>query len=211
MSKVDTLDLIGKPITEDIKRDAVHIAVAPVTCGQILMPGEHVGWMDKDHTRVARVAPRIGIIDPFLAQPTRPDQRVFLFLYPATIQSLRHVWTHADFPDEGAVFQRSPVEVVAATDVEKTRAEQWIREWLGTSDCPFDYEDTLKMAIGEIVPSIDPDAYGPCAYKNDGEYILSIGRDAYGDIPSDFWENAEIVTGQRIPDYKRAIGFRCSC
>ena len=86
---------LGRLIDGDARRDAVHIAVAPVTAGQELRPGERVGFLADG--RVGAVGETIGIIDPFLTASVREGERCWLFLYPNTITSLRHVWTHPSF------------------------------------------------------------------------------------------------------------------
>lgn len=85
-----TLDTIGKILTRDAKRDAVHFAVAPITAAMRLEPGQHVGLDGTD------VSP-IGIVDPFLKRPVEVGQRCWMFLYPNTITGLRHEWTHPAF------------------------------------------------------------------------------------------------------------------
>jgi hypothetical protein len=86
---------LGRLITDpDAGRDAVHIAILPVTTAQILQPGERVGFVDDEQELVGRVENYIGIIDPFLSGPIMPGTRVHLCLFPQTITSLRHVWTH---------------------------------------------------------------------------------------------------------------------
>jgi hypothetical protein len=78
-------------------RDAVHVAIAPVTAAVRLVPGQHVG-LAQDNPHVAGPYGRnIGIVDPFLTAAVEPGQRFWLVLYPGTITGLRHVWTHPAF------------------------------------------------------------------------------------------------------------------
>jgi hypothetical protein len=94
MSEQTTPNLGAAP-GEDARRDAVHIAVAPMVAAARLLPGQHVGLLDDG--RVYANDKPIGIVDPFLTESVLPGQRFWLFLYPGTITSLRHVWTHPAF------------------------------------------------------------------------------------------------------------------
>lgn len=89
---------LGQIPDESAKRDAVHIAVAPVTALHYLDPGERVR-LTKDGK--AESSPRsqeaIGIVDPYLHGPVLEGQRFWLFLFPNSVTSLRHVWTHPAF------------------------------------------------------------------------------------------------------------------
>ena len=79
----------------DRRRDAIHIAVAPVTAAERLAPGQHVGLIQEGNLELVGACDRnIGVVDPFLAHDVEPGQRFWLFLYPGTITGLRHVWTH---------------------------------------------------------------------------------------------------------------------
>jgi hypothetical protein len=96
---------LGKLITDgDRRRDAIHLAVAPVTAAHALAPGQHVGLVRPDSTEFVGNCDRpIGIIDPFLEEPVEEGQRCWMFLYPGTITSLRHAWTHPAFAAVAAV------------------------------------------------------------------------------------------------------------
>src|SRR5262245_3338274 len=88
-------ELITDPAAE---RDAVHVAVAPVVAAEDLLPGQHVGFVTPgDHEQVGATAITVGIVDPFLRQAVLRGERFWLLLYPQTITSLRHDWTHPAF------------------------------------------------------------------------------------------------------------------
>jgi hypothetical protein len=98
---------LGQLITDgDRRRDAIHIAVAPVTAAERLAPGRHVGLVGEGGTELVGPCDRpIGIVDPFLAEDVEPGQRFWLFLYPGTIVSLRHIWTHPAFTAAAAAVK----------------------------------------------------------------------------------------------------------
>lgn len=81
----ETLDMLGKIISSDSKRDAVHIAVIPMLAVREMQPGEHTVN---------------GVCDPFLEEPVKPGEWYWLLLWPKSITSLRHVFSHPSFPDE---------------------------------------------------------------------------------------------------------------
>src|SRR5206468_4648873 len=92
---------IGKLITNEQEKDAIHIAVAPVIAHLDLNPGDHVGFVYDDKKTVGKSAfKKIGIVDPFLITPVKTGQKFWMFLYPNTITSLKHDWTHPEFEKE---------------------------------------------------------------------------------------------------------------
>ncbi|HVL12339.1 MAG TPA: hypothetical protein VM529_07230 [Gemmata sp.] len=98
---------LGQLITDgDRRRDAIHVAVAPVTAAARLAPGQHVGLVQDGNTELVGPCDRtIGVVDPFLAADVEPGQRFWLFLYPGTITGLRHVWTHPVFTAAAAAVR----------------------------------------------------------------------------------------------------------
>ena len=86
---------LGHMPAADARRDAVHVAVAPVVAVELLLPGEHIGLYEDG--RAGSAAKHIGVVDPFRRQEVQPGERFWLFLYPGTVTSLRHVWTHPAF------------------------------------------------------------------------------------------------------------------
>lgn len=110
---------IGKLITEERGRDAIHVAVAPVTAACVLEVGTHVS-IDSDGKACLGSHP-IGIVDPFLKRSVKTGERFYLFLYPGSITSLRHEWIHPAFGE----VQATP----APPADQKAVSEAWLREY----------------------------------------------------------------------------------
>lgn len=120
----DTLRL-GHLITGPAARDAVHIAVAPVIADDRLFPGQPVGFIDGSKDRVGVSKSPVGIVDPFLMAPVYKESRVWLFLFPGSITSLRHDWTHPAFSGDTAPAIVLPADTKVS---ERLRAELDIAE-----------------------------------------------------------------------------------
>ncbi len=88
---------IGQFITAPQERDAIHVAVAPVSAQYELKPGQHIG-LNEDGEASTEAKPLIGIVDPFICGVVPPKTQFWMFLYPNTITSLRHDWSHPAFP-----------------------------------------------------------------------------------------------------------------
>lgn len=82
---------IGRLIDGQRERDAIHVAVAPVTATERLYPGQALAFTGDDRKSVKAGEPgRVGIVDPFLRGPVYPGQSFWMFLSPGSITSLRH-------------------------------------------------------------------------------------------------------------------------
>lgn len=87
---------IGQLITDDQKRDAIHVAVCPVIAPDWLEAGCHVDFNGQGR---AKRKDCVGIVDPFIEGPIRPGDKFWLFLYPNSVTSLRHEWEHPKFKE----------------------------------------------------------------------------------------------------------------
>lgn len=188
----DALDTLGTIISAEEGRDAIHLAVFPIRAGGVrpLAPGEHVR-IDKEGLAVhATSGEGVGIVDPFLLDFVQPDEWFWLVVYPRQITSLRHVWEHEAFPAS------------EETGVSRAKAEAWIRAWLPTVDLPYSFEEVM-----EALKDGRSSGYPALNYE-DGE-LRSRGDDAYGTVPDEFWEMAEVYLGIRLNE--RPTYFSCSC
>lgn len=109
----DALETLGTILTRNEKRDAIHIAVEPVTAAHDLYPGDDIGIIDKEKGLAGYCDDPLGIADPYIGHPNKrgpqarevikQGQKFFLLVYPRQITSLRHVWSHPLFEEEEKV------------------------------------------------------------------------------------------------------------
>lgn len=175
-------------------RDAIHIAVISVLADQRLAPGEHVA-VEKigDDYRAARSftgsGMAVGVIDPFLTAPVFQGDRCWLFLYPGSITTLRHQWTHRAF---------APEVVVASEADQRAAAQRYLEAFAGR----------FNMMYSEM---IDNAVTGSGLTARNGTDVHSWGE-AADDGGAEFWRSLEIVTGKRFDaDHREETYFGCSC
>jgi hypothetical protein len=177
---------IGKLIEGNGARDAIHIAIAPVTAGEYgLRPGTLIGFTETSGDEVCACKDGIGIVDPFLQVTPGKGQRFYMFLLPNTITSLRHEWTHPAFAS------RSGVEV----------AEAWLKNYALTVARTYDAEHGADYCYQKFMVSV-----------RDGE-IFYYGNDCHGayevEHAEELYANLSIVLGRAVgPDN---FTFSCSC
>lgn len=165
--------------------DAIHCAVYQTTAGEILLPGQHIGI--KDNKAYSTDVKLVGIADPFLKKPIKEGEMFWLIVYPRQITSLRHVWSHPDFPEEevkAAVVGKEKSIVIAE------RVIQQAADYLGLS-----YQELMD---------------GANDYVEDEEYMYMGSNEDYYDLDMEsFWNAYETLTG-KSPAYKGGF-FSCSC
>ncbi len=122
-NKEETAEAIGKLIERgDYIRDAVHVAVIPMKAAHLLHPGQHIGLVDQE--TAGSVEKPIGVVDPFLKTHVKAGERFWLCLYPGSITSLNHVWTHPAFHAVESKPEDDPGPVP-----DKAASEKWLREY----------------------------------------------------------------------------------
>lgn len=140
----NTQEMIGKILDSLLEKDAIHIAVAPVIAGMLLHPGQHIGFDSQSLMRVALGGIKaIGIVDPFLKQTVRIGQTFWMFLYPNTITSLRHNWTHP-------AFEKQELNNLTSSQEERIKfSRDWLENW-GNS-VGISYAEVLEAAEGDHI------------------------------------------------------------
>lgn len=179
---------LGELITEPQNRDAVHIAVAPVIAGHELRPGQRVGFIGNAFTVGSEAPVIIGVVDPYLLLPIKRGEQFYMFLFPSTITSLRHEWTHPEFEKEAELAKLEPTFL----KLKKGPEEKWIKEYAESIGCTFE----------ELMDAADN-------FINHGEYFVKGGDFEGMSTSKEFWEKYEIFTNQKVPQYSNF--FSCSC
>lgn len=194
----DALATLGTILDETAARDAIHLAVEPVVAGEELCAGDPVVLRDGLAWRSGGQRP-VGIVDPFLPRTiysqmepprsVRAGERFWLVVLPRTITSLRHVWSHPAFP---------PADLAATAEavaLERKRAgEQWLRNFAASNNIDS-YDRMLEDAAEAAACDHTPQFFH--------------GHDGSGDIPDEFWDHYQAVTGdapKHRPDW-----FTCEC
>lgn len=178
------------------ERDAIHIATAAVFATEDLNPGDHVGFVDKrqDHMGRSELAP-VGVVDCFLPRPVKKGERFWVFLYPGTIQSLRHSWSHPSFDMRQQLIRA----------MEETPAKKRMKEFARELSSATNYDGSGDTVTFEEL--IDR----ATQYVNGGEYWCEGGRFEGQGIYEEFWDDFEELTGLKVPEGDRYSFFSCSC
>lgn len=177
------------------ERDAIHCAVICLEAGEDAFPGNHVYMMDdtrfgvllEGHSPVGvkdpkSVRPVVGCVDPFLRRPVKKGEFVWVFLFPGSITSLRHVWTHDQFP----LREMPNLEA---------EAKRWVEDWAQMFGSDFD----------EVMDHADQKINDPNHYWVEG------GRFEGMEVPAKFWECYEVLTGKKPQGEYNDQFFSCSC
>jgi hypothetical protein len=183
---------LGNKIEYDAPRDAVHIAVAPVIAGEQLRPGTQVCFIAEGNTETVVRVPRnkwggpekmpVGVIDPFMYDEViGKGTRCWMMLFPGTITSLRHEWTHPEFAKTDAlrriefIAQQLDIPIKGLLGAAKRWVESGGEDWT-TQFGSEDWRDNFN-----------------------------------GWQLKQFWEAYQEHTGTQVAEGLRSNPFSCSC
>jgi hypothetical protein len=186
----DALEVLGTIITDkQVGRDAIHLACEPVTAGEAIVPGQDISVTDG----VAWTSGKwVGIADPFIEMTIPKGAKFLCVIYPRKITSLRHVWSHPDFPEDGE----------SSSDIPETPT------WKDLDRAADEFGRKLRehpLSGGEVIEAMEEG------------YFTVYGSDAHGsmDVPDWLWELYEKVNGRMAGADPRNGGdgayFSCSC
>jgi hypothetical protein len=210
---METIELLGQIIPAGHKRDAVHIAVAPLQATTMLYPGQLVALDRSDPTKADAdmTLKSVGIVDPYLQQPVGAGQWFWCFLLPKTITSLRHEWSHPDFPDVAGLSasvvppdnRKSKLDEakrqLAYIERETERQERQgaiKRIMVIANDLDLTYEELMDAAK---------------SWLDHGDYLCDGDKFESAYLAGNFWDDYEKIMNTEVPGDKRANFFSCAC
>ena len=217
---------LGKTIKDDDEtRDAVHVAVLSCCSNYYLRPGDPIDLelTDEGYYAVPSKGKGVGIVDPFLANNINAGVGFYVLLYPGTITSLKHYWTHPDIPTSVKWEEPEQEATEPEPEISIEQSEQWMEEFakehLGTNK-----QDAIELGDrfydGEhVIVNKDngrgfPDGFGGQAASRE-DYGGETMRDWWYEESNQktFWTHYCNITGKEMPDLEDygVGGFTCSC
>lgn len=95
----DALETLGMVHFRKEYRDAIHLAAEPIEAGADMERATRV-YIGNDGKAYPTLNGGLGIVDPFLPNGgVKEGEKFWLIVNPRQITSLRHVWSHPDFPE----------------------------------------------------------------------------------------------------------------
>lgn len=184
----DALETLGNVIDNTQYRDAIHLAVEPIEAGEPLSPGDNIGIIKG---KAMRGKNTLGIVDPFLENPLQKGEWFWMVLYPRTIKSLRHVWTHPAF-DNAAIENLHEL---------KALSKRWISAY--AKEIGIDFESLMEGTRRWIKNKVHY-----CAYNSSTEWYDLLEDKT---ISEEFWEHYENYTGETLSADVKTDFFSCTC
>ena len=195
-NQIDPIKLIGQKLSEDeTRRDAVHIAIMPVKCGEggWLHRGETVRFDYGSKEVVGRCSMEraVGIIDPYLPiDGVAPGERCWMFMFPGTVTGMRHEWSH---PALVPVSEPGPL----------SESELWLQGFADKWN--FNYTQMIEQASTTPKP-------GNRNYITADGIDLHKSEDLGGEDHALFWQHLAQLTGKQFSnEHIERFVWSCSC
>lgn len=202
----DAGDSLGTIHTRAEKRDAIHLAVSPVSCDVPLKPGDHILYMGDDKVEKALKGHGHGIVDPFLLATIKPGEKFWFVMYPRQIRSLRHVWTHPAFDQEkeDIVMHIKPFKEMS---IEERRVAALVGHPEAIAHAAIDLiASKLSVGADELMERAN-------AFLTSGDYWVDEhngGKFEGESLPQSYWAHHKVLFPDT--DVSQAYNFlSCSC
>jgi len=188
MSHNANTPLLGKLVrTKDSERDAIHIAIISVTADCTLKPGVDVAVIARNDDFFATIEGyTVGIVDPFLKQDVKKGERFHVLLYPNTVTSLKHSWTHPSIKD---------IPKPESKDIQ--RAKAYLEEFASSNR--ISYQELL-----DILYEANDEGYYNCGSAEDLQDSLNCDKE-------NLLFYYSIVSGKQLNRDKDDVWFGCAC
>lgn len=105
-------------------------------------------------------------------------------------------------------YSEAAIMVAEIWDAKGQSSVEWLRSFVDRADCPG-MLTTFAAATGHHDENDGGDGYMRSSRWD--EYLHFGGIDAHGEIPPEFWDHVQIVSGKPIDQADRASDFSCSC
>jgi hypothetical protein len=186
-------DKLGKLTEGEEGRDAIHIAICPVVANEVLNPGQRIGFVrDGDVSLVGKSKNPLGIVDPFLTANVEKAEAFFMCLFPNTIKSLRHEWTHDAFENADALKVLKGMQ-----RLDNSESIAFLSRYARKVE--LSYEKLIEAANNYL--------------ENGDDVCLDFDTpDMVYQQRKEFWEHFSRVTGVEVPEEKnKETFFSCAC
>ena len=197
--------MLGTTPALDEERDAVHIGILPVYCGETkegekpLFPGDEVGVElinNKYYAKPAIGWKSVGVVDPFLSKkaPLVPGQRFYILMNPQSLYTIKHHWWHHNVPE---------------VSISKEQEEYSERE---AFEAMTEFCERVNITFDEALLA------GDAFIASNGKEIAILRYDTPEEVSAwggEYWKNWSILRRKPIPEFfvdkNERAPFDCSC
>lgn len=200
---------LGQTPATNAGRDAVHVAIIPVTAKEDLRRGDHVCLDEGRQAYRVTIKSKLadGIIDPFLPRQTvKRGEVVYMLLMPGRVTGMRHHWECSTIDGLDDALE------VINTNAAVAAAEKWLDQYIASEGYELSAYEMVQLFVQGSVGSLR------IAWQ-DEQFICLGGRDATGAITDELLEHLRVLAAEWFPgedpyvplDQKTERRWTCSC